>query len=34
MNAQHVAAKKAGRASFYSEYSIQVCSVLRDSRFP
>lgn len=34
MNAQHVAAKKDGRASFYSEYSIQVCSVLRESRFP
>ncbi len=27
----HVAAKKRGRESFYSEYKIQVCSVLRES---
>jgi heme-degrading monooxygenase HmoA len=34
LNAEHVAAKKLGRQSFYSEYSIQVCSVSRESRFP
>ena len=33
-NAEHVEAKKAGRKSFYSEYSIQVCSVTKESRFP
>jgi heme-degrading monooxygenase HmoA len=31
--AQHVEAKKKGRESFYTEYSIQVCSVTRESRF-
>ena len=31
--AEHVEAKKKGRESFYSEYSIQVCSVTRESRF-
>jgi len=30
----HVAAKKKGRASFYSEYRIQVCTVQRESAFP
>ena len=30
---EHVAAKKAGRDSFYSEYSLQVCNVTRDTRF-
>lgn len=30
----HVAAKKRGRAEFYSEYSIQVCDLVRESRFP
>jgi heme-degrading monooxygenase HmoA len=29
----HVQAKKKGRASFYSEYKIQVCSVLKESAF-
>lgn len=33
-NAEHVAAKKKGRESFYSEYSIQVCTLSRESRFP
>lgn len=33
MQAQHVEAKKKGRESFYAEYSIQVCSVTRESRF-
>ena len=32
-NLEHVAAKKLGRESFYSEYSLQVCTVTRESRF-
>lgn len=32
-NVEHVAAKKLGRESFYSEYSLQVCTVVRESRF-
>jgi heme-degrading monooxygenase HmoA len=31
---EHVDAKKKGRASFYLEYRVQVCSVQRDSSFP
>ncbi len=31
---EHVDAKKKGRADFYSEYKIQTCSLLRESRFP
>ena len=31
---EHVAAKKQGRASLYSEYKIQVCQVLRGSAVP
>ena len=31
--AQHVEAKKKGRADFYTEYRIQVCSVERESTF-
>ncbi len=31
--ARHVEAKKKGREAFYTEYSIQVCSVTRESRF-
>jgi heme-degrading monooxygenase HmoA len=34
LQGEHVAAKKQGRASFYAEYSLQVCSVMRESRFP
>lgn len=34
LNAEHVAAKKKGRESFYSEYVLQVCTVVRESRFP
>ncbi len=30
---EHAAAKKTGRQRFYSEYSIQVCELLRDSKF-
>jgi heme-degrading monooxygenase HmoA len=31
--AQHVEAKKKGRADFYTEYKIQVCTVQRESVF-
>ena len=31
---EHVEAKEKGRASFYLEYRIQICSVQRDSAFP
>ena len=31
--ARHLEAKKRGRAAFYEEYSLQVCKVIRDSRF-
>ena len=33
-NEQHVEAKKKGRADFYSEYKIQVCTVQREHVFP
>lgn len=32
-NAQHVEAKKKGRADFYAEYKLQVCKVERESVF-
>ena len=32
-NLQHVDAKKKGRADFYTEYKLQVCSVQRESAF-
>ncbi len=32
-NVQHVEAKKKGRADFYVEYKLQVCSVQRESSF-
>jgi heme-degrading monooxygenase HmoA len=31
--AQHVEAKKKGRADFYEEYKVQVCTVVRESAF-
>jgi len=31
---EHVEAKKKGRASFYSEYDIKVCTVERAHTFP
>jgi heme-degrading monooxygenase HmoA len=31
---EHVQAKGKGRSSFYSEYNLQVCSLLRQSTFP
>ena len=33
VHAEHVAAKKKGRASFYAEFKIQVCAVQRESEF-
>jgi heme-degrading monooxygenase HmoA len=30
---QHVGAKKKGRAEFYKEYKLQVCTVVRESKF-
>lgn len=33
-HAGHVAAKQQGRESFYAEYRLQVCSVVRESNFP
>lgn len=30
---QHVEAKKKGRADFYLEYRVQICTVQRDSRY-
>lgn len=33
-HAEHVQAKQKGRESYYSEYRLQVCSVVRDSKFP
>lgn len=31
---EHVAAKKLGRQSFFTEYRVQVCSVDRVSQYP
>jgi len=31
---EHVEAKKKGRASFYAEYRVQICTVQRDTAFP
>ena len=31
---EHVAAKQQGRESFYAEYRLQVCNVVRESSFP
>jgi heme-degrading monooxygenase HmoA len=33
-HAEHVAAKQQGREAFYTEYSLQICGVMRESRFP
>lgn len=30
---EHVLAKETGRASFYSEYRVQTCAVLREDAF-
>ncbi len=31
---EHVQAKKMGRRSFFSEYRVQICTLVRDSKFP
>lgn len=31
---EHVQAKVRGRQAFYSEYNLQVCTLVRESRFP
>lgn len=31
---EHRAAQEQGRASYYQEYSLQICEVVRESRFP
>lgn len=33
MNPEHRAAQKKARESYYSEYSVQVCKLERDSKF-
>lgn len=33
MNAEHRAAQKNARDVYYSEYSVQVCQVLREAKF-
>ena len=32
-HSEHRAAQKRGRSAFYSEYSLQICEVKRESRF-
>ncbi len=32
-HAEHLEAQHAGRRDFYADYSIQVCTVLRESKF-
>lgn len=34
MHPEHVAAKKMGRGSFFSEYSVKICHLQRESVFP
>ena len=33
ISAEHVEARRAGRARLYSEYKIQICDVVRESNF-
>ena len=33
LHAEHVGAKKKGRSTFYAEYKIQVCALLRENAF-
>ena len=33
LNVEHIAAKQKGRERFYSEYIVQVCNVVRESKF-
>ena len=32
-NLQHVEAKKKGRTDFYTDYKLQICTVLRETSF-
>ena len=32
-NLQHVEAKKKGRTDFYTEYKLQICTVVRETAF-
>jgi len=34
LHPEHAAAQKKGRADFYSEYKLQICTVERESVFP
>jgi heme-degrading monooxygenase HmoA len=34
MHPEHAQAQNKGRQEFYSEYSLQICSLLRESRLP
>jgi len=34
MHPDHVAAKKKGRNSFFSEYNVKICTIQRESVFP
>lgn len=34
VHADHAAAKRTGRERFYSEYRVQICTTIRQSRFP
>lgn len=33
LNKAHISAKESGRERFYSEYVVQICHVVRESRF-
>lgn len=33
LNSEHVAAQQRGREQFYSEYVVQICTVVRESSF-
>ena len=33
INAEHLRAKAKGRKSFYAEYKVQVCTVVREAHF-
>ncbi len=34
LHPEHAAAQKRGRAEFYAEYRLQICTVQRESAFP
>jgi heme-degrading monooxygenase HmoA len=33
LNAEHIAAKQRGREHLYTEYVVQICNVVRESRY-